>query len=89
MNPPFGTKKETQGLDVRFLENAMAMTSGPIYSIHKSSTRKFIETYVGKQGRKLEFIRQNYKYPLPKTMKSHKKNKGVTIVDVVRITSEA
>ena len=48
MNPPFGTKKTTEGLDIKFLNKAMSMTSGPIYSIHKSSTRKvnFLITYL-------------------------------------------
>ena len=45
MNPPFGTKKTTEGLDIKFLNKAMSMTSGPIYSIHKSSTRKVISLF--------------------------------------------
>lgn len=38
MNPPFGTKHNA-GTDVKFLEIAFELTSGTVYSLHKSSTR--------------------------------------------------
>ena len=37
MNPPFGTKQE--GIDCVFLERAMRVARGEIYSMHKTSTR--------------------------------------------------
>ena len=43
MNPPFGTKEE--GIDVKFLELAAWVCSGSIYSMHKSSTRAFIQKW--------------------------------------------
>jgi predicted RNA methylase len=43
MNPPFGTKEE--GIDIKFLEVAMHICNGPIYSMHKSSTRAFLQKF--------------------------------------------
>lgn len=43
MNPPFGTKEE--GIDAKFLEVAMQICSGNIYSMHKSSTRGFLQKF--------------------------------------------
>lgn len=43
MNPPFGTKEE--GIDMKFMEFAMSICSGNIYSMHKSSTRAFIAKF--------------------------------------------
>lgn len=38
MNPPFGTK-QNQGLDMVFLKQAIRMSAGFVYSLHKTSTR--------------------------------------------------
>lgn len=38
MNPPFGTKHNA-GMDMRFLEVAMRLATGAVYSLHKTSTR--------------------------------------------------
>ena len=43
MNPPFGTRRRHR--DVRFLSEAMRL-AGRVYSIHKSSTRRFITDFV-------------------------------------------
>ena len=40
MNPPFGTK--IKGADVLFLKVAAQLNCNVIYSLHKTSTRKFI-----------------------------------------------
>jgi len=40
MNPPFGTRNT--GIDVTFLEQAIALRPRAIYSLHKTSTRKFL-----------------------------------------------
>ena len=48
MNPPFGTKEA--GIDMVFLELAMSICSGNIYSMHKSSTRKFIAKFCEERG---------------------------------------
>lgn len=41
LNPPFGTKNNA-GIDMVFLEAALGLTEGAVYSMHKSSTRDFI-----------------------------------------------
>lgn len=41
MNPPFGTKRK--GVDMQFLRAAFCMSRGSVYSLHKSSTRAYIE----------------------------------------------
>lgn len=38
LNPPFGTKNNA-GMDMKFLQAAISMTNGTIYSLHKTSTR--------------------------------------------------
>lgn len=38
LNPPFGTKHNA-GTDVKFLEIALSLSSGSVYSLHKTSTR--------------------------------------------------
>jgi predicted RNA methylase len=43
MNPPFGTKEE--GIDMKFMQKAMDICKGNIYSMHKSSTRPFIAKF--------------------------------------------
>ncbi|KAI8458950.1 S-adenosyl-L-methionine-dependent methyltransferase [Phakopsora pachyrhizi] len=65
MNPPFGTKNK--GIDMIFLQ----LSTKSIYSLHKSSTRKFIEKKVKEWGFKGEVLAE-MKYDLPQTMKIHK-----------------
>ena len=60
MNPPFGTKKTTEGLDIKFLNRAMSMTTGPIYSIHKSSTRK-VKTFMTNLSNFKSILKSMYK----------------------------
>lgn len=69
MNPPFGTK--TANIDMVFLHYACKIATGAIYTLHKSSTRDFIEKKAktwGWQGQVVAVM----KYDLPKTMKFHK-----------------
>ena len=44
MNPPFGTQKGSNGVDMRFLRVGLAMCAadGAVYSLNKTSTRSFI-----------------------------------------------
>ncbi len=41
MNPPFGTKRK--GVDLLFLHTALNLARTSVYSMHKTSTRSFIE----------------------------------------------
>lgn len=54
MNPPFGTKRK--GIDICFLQIAVQHAQGAVYSMHKSSTRGFIEKKALSWGTKPEVI---------------------------------
>jgi predicted RNA methylase len=54
MNPPFGTKEE--GLDMVFLEFAMKICRGNIYSMHKSCTRKFVNKFCIERGYMMKIL---------------------------------
>jgi putative methylase len=58
-NPPFGVQQEHA--DRIFLEKAMQVAP-LIYSFHKFSTRKFIETFVGNHG---FHVVEVYRYAFP------------------------
>lgn len=70
MNPPFGTKEA--GIDMVFLELAMKICGGNIYSMHKSSTRKFISKFCEERGYSMEVIFE-VKFPLKKRFKGYHK----------------
>ncbi|POW17664.1 hypothetical protein PSTT_00427 [Puccinia striiformis] len=69
MNPPFGTK--TRGIDIVFLEIACQMSKSTVYSLHKTSTRKYVSKKANEFGFEAEVIAE-MRYDLPKTMKIHK-----------------
>ena len=50
INPPFGTKSGNKGIDVAFLKAALSLKPDAVYSIHKSSTREFLISKIGKLG---------------------------------------
>jgi rRNA N6-adenosine-methyltransferase METTL5 len=83
MNPPFGTKEE--GIDVKFLELAMSICQGPIYSMHKSSTRAYLQKMSEQHGYQFELVMQ-VDFPLKKRFKGyHKKDLAFTQVDMIRL----
>jgi len=79
MNPPFGTKRK--GIDMAFLEAAVCLARRSVYSLHKSSTRAYIQGRVDRMGCKGRPIAQ-CRYPLPKTQKHHKHASVDVEVDV-------
>lgn len=95
MNPPFGTK--SVGADKEFLQTAFALfrhahaqqkdcysshtSRGVIYSLHKSSTRKFIEKHVRELGCSMCRVVAEMKYDLPRMYKFHKKDSVDIAVD--------
>lgn len=85
LNPPFGTKSNA-GIDMLFLQQAVTMSSGAVYSMHKSSTREYIlrkaKEAWGVAG--VEVIAQ-LKFDLPATYKFHKKEKVTIEVDLIRL----
>lgn len=90
MNPPFGTKNV--GADREFLDSAFSLfqhssdipsirSHGVIYSLHKSSTRKFIEKHVRTHGCNMCRVIAEMRYDLPRSYKFHKKDSVDIAVD--------
>ncbi|QDZ22423.1 S-adenosyl-L-methionine-dependent methyltransferase [Chloropicon primus] len=71
-NPPFGTR--TKGVDIEFLKVASQIATSAVYSLHKSSTRSYIQRHATKVlGFKRAQVVAELRYDLPKTYKFHKK----------------
>ncbi len=68
-NPPFGTKEEHA--DKRFLEKAFSLAS-VVYSMHKSSTKKFVEAISKDFGFRITH-HWEYAFPLKAAFKFHQK----------------
>lgn len=82
LNPPFGTKKNA-GMDIRFLETAVQLSSNSVYSLHKTSTRDFIRRRSSEWNVKPEVIAK-LRYNLESTYKFHKQKSVDIEVDVWR-----
>lgn len=82
MNPPFGTK-DNKGIDLLFLKNAIDISQGAVYSLHKTTTRNFISKKVDEWGCSFEVLAE-LRYDLPKTYKFHKKQSLDVYVDFIR-----
>jgi len=83
MNPPFGTK--VKHMDTLFLSKAMEVAK-VVYSLHKSSTRRYILDFVRDTGGTVNAIFQ-IKLKIPWTFKFHKKRVYVIDVDLYRVIS--
>lgn len=83
LNPPFGTKHNA-GEDVRFVETALAVCRGAVYSLHKTSTREFIRKKADRDwGLQAEVMAQ-LRYDLKASYRFHKKNSVDIEVDLWR-----
>jgi putative methylase len=81
MNPPFGTKQPHA--DLEFLK--VALRVGRVtYSIHKSSTRRFLVRWLEEHDRKPDRI-MSARMEIPHQFNFHRKKKGYVDVDVFRI----
>jgi len=78
-NPPFGTKNN-EGIDVLFLEAALSK-SKVVYSMHKTSTRKYLQK---KYGERIEVISE-MKFEIPKMYRFHKKESVHVDVDLIKV----
>lgn len=86
MNPPFGTKKNSVGVDMLFLRRAVQLLDnggGVIYSLHKSSTRAYIQKKATELGLEFEVVAE-LRYDLPASYKVHKKKSVDIEVDFLR-----
>jgi len=81
MNPPFGTKQPHT--DLQFLECAQNLAP-VIYSIHKSSTRGFLEQWLQYHALRGERVLST-KMEIPHQFSFHRKPKRFVDVDVFRI----
>jgi putative methylase len=82
MNPPFGTKKPHA--DLQFLDSALKLGT-VVYSIHKSSTREFLMTWLRNRGFKCELITAAG-FEIPHQFDFHRKPKRSVKVDAIRVT---
>lgn len=82
MNPPFGTKNNA-GIDMKFLETAIKLSSNTIYSLHKSSTRDYVLSKASQLGATGTVIAE-LRYDLPRVYKFHKKASVDIQVDFIR-----
>jgi putative methylase len=83
MNPPYGTR--SPHLDVRFLERAFELA--PVsYSIHKSSTREYLNGVIAKKNRRVDALR-NMTLNIPHLFPFHQKKWNNVEVDLYRIVS--
>jgi len=81
MNPPYGTR--SPHLDLRFLERAFDLA--PVtYSIHKSSTRDYLQDFVSKNGRRVDALR-SMSLQIPHLFGFHDKRWENVEVDLYRI----
>ena len=81
MNPPFGTKQPHA--DVKFLDYALAV-GDVVYSIHKISTRTFLNQWLRKRGYEAYEI-MTAKMEIPHQFTFHTKEKEFVDVCVIRI----
>jgi len=84
MNPPFGTK-HNKGLDIKFLEAGLRLSSKSVYSLHKTSTRDHILKKAKDWGVTAQVIAE-LRYDLPNTYKHHKKSSVDIHVDFIRFS---
>ncbi|KAL1493512.1 hypothetical protein AB1Y20_017216 [Prymnesium parvum] len=90
MNPPFGTQKHSNGVDMAFLQQGLALCrpGGAVYSLHKSSTRAFIAKKAKEWGAASEVIAQ-LRFELPRMYKHHTKASVEVDVDFWRLEQGA
>ncbi|XP_017016207.2 rRNA N(6)-adenosine-methyltransferase Mettl5 [Drosophila takahashii] len=78
MNPPFGTKHNA-GLDMRFLEVALRLANSAVYSLHKTSTRSYIQKKAQEYGARGSVIAE-LRYNIDASYKFHKhKSKDIEV----------
>jgi rRNA N6-adenosine-methyltransferase METTL5 len=82
MNPPFGTKR--RGVDMAFLQVAIASAGTAVYSLHKSSTREFIDRKVRTWGADPTVVAE-MRFAIPSIYAFHQKNSVDVAVDLWRI----
>ncbi|KAF1739887.1 hypothetical protein MXB_565, partial [Myxobolus squamalis] len=80
--PPFGTKNNA-GIDIIFLKAAIQQTSSYVYSLHKSSTRRYV-TKMAKQFGAIPTVLDQIRFNIEKSYKFHKSDSVDIAVDLIR-----
>eukprot|EP00924_Labyrinthula_sp_SR-Ha-C_P009658 snap_masked-scaffold_22-processed-gene-2.33-mRNA-1 protein AED:0.03 eAED:0.03 QI:0/0/0/0.5/1/1/2/0/221 len=83
MNPPFGTKKQ-KNADFEFLKVGLSYAD-VIYSMHKSSTRKFFQKKAKELGYSFQVVAE-VKFDVKNMYTFHKKQSKDIAVDVLRFS---
>ncbi|KAL4229212.1 Methyltransferase-like protein 5 [Mactra antiquata] len=84
MNPPFGTK-HNQGIDMTFVRKGLDIASVSVYTLHKTSTREYIEKKAADWGVEMEVLAE-LKFNIDNTLKFHKKQSVDIEVDFIRFS---
>lgn len=83
LNPPFGTKNNA-GIDLAFLQSALTMSTGVVYSMHKTSTRDHI-LRKSKESWKVDAqVIAQMKFEILHQFRFHKKERVYIDVDLIR-----
>jgi len=85
-NPPFGTKPDKAGMDVKFLKLACRLARRAVYSFHKSSTRDYVlRTVKALSNVKDAVVVAEMRFDLPRTYKFHSAASVDVEVDLIRV----
>lgn len=84
MNPPFGTREEHA--DRRFLSAAFRIAP-VIYTIHKSSTDRFVRAFAHDHAFQVALAAER-RFPLKQTMSHHTKRRAYVDVTLYRLERE-
>ena len=87
MNPPFGTQATSNGIDRVFIEKALQL-SDIVYSMHKTSTSKYLSRIVAKEMGVVVKPVITVSYNIERLFKHHKKASCNINVDLIRITRQ-
>jgi predicted RNA methylase len=82
-NPPFGTRNK--GADVGFLQAGLALARNAVYSLHKSSTRDFLQRKATKEWGVGFAVVAELRFDIPKMYDFHKKKSADVAVDLIRL----
>ncbi|XP_072943443.1 rRNA N(6)-adenosine-methyltransferase METTL5 [Epargyreus clarus] len=84
MNPPFGTKNNA-GIDMQFLQMGLTVCSGSVYSLHKTSTRSFIDKKV-REWDVDGYVVAELEFELPASYKFHRQEAVEISVDLWKLS---
>lgn len=91
MNPPFGTQKTSNGIDMKFLRAGLALCTpaGAVYSLHKTSTRAFIAKTAEAWGVTSRVVAE-LSFEIPRMYKHHKHDRSAySCIHLTRLASHS